>query len=138
MRACALTPGEAGDDSLFGGEGADWLEGNGDRGSFEVLANGELRRTGGDHVSLGFDPQGVGFDGQQDTVNFNDGDGFDTVAAFDIARDRLRVEGNEAITRSTIVDELFGIGTLVRQGTDGDGLFLIGVVDPAAITLITF
>ena len=137
VRACLIAPGEAGDDLLAGGNGADWLEGNGDGGSFQFLPDGRLRIADGDQLVLA-DTAGAAADLQQDTVNFNDGDGVDTVRFFDPVRDRLRVEGNEAVTKQVVVDETSGMGTLVRHGADGDAIFLVGVVDAAAIHIVTF
>ena len=137
VRACVIAPGEAGDDLLAGGSGADWLEGNGDGGAFQFLPDGRLRIEDGDRLVLA-DTAGAAADLQRDIVNFNDGDGVDTVTFFDTARDRLRVEGNEAVTKLVIVDETSGIGTLVRHGADGDAIFLVGVVDTGAIGIVTF
>ncbi len=115
VRACVVVAGEAGDDELLAGGGADWLEGN-----------------------RGDDTLFLGVDGDRDIVNFNDGDGADVAFDFDIAKDRLRMQGNEAIGTSVVVDPIHGIGILVEHGADGDGVFLVGVVDPTAIDLITF
>src|SRR4030095_11817991 len=97
----------------------------------KLCVNDQMVSTPGDLIDLGNDSD-------KDVVNFNDGDGFDVVKNFKTANDTLRIEGNEALTKTVVVDATHGVGTLGKHGADGDAVFLVGVIDPSAINIVTF
>jgi len=83
--------------------------------------------TQGDHISLGI---GTGIDTHKDTVVYREGDGFDVVVGFDLARDNLQID--VATTGNWLRQDVMFEGvlsTLIYDTTAGGdaGVLLKGV-----------